>query len=171
MKYYVFVTILLMTISGKTTAQNHTTDEADIKQTISRFEQSWAKADFSDMKDYMTPDCNWINIVGMHWHNLNEVQYAHQAFIQTALKGTEVKELNTMIRLITPEVAVVYLLTHISAFYPPDGINRGVNKQGDKDNIATMVLVKQNGKWLITSAQNSDVIAQAAPSNPVLHMK
>jgi hypothetical protein len=33
--------------------------------------------------------------------------------------------------------------------------------------VATMVVVKQNGKWLLTSAQNTTIDEQAAPINPV----
>ncbi|MDN3551253.1 SgcJ/EcaC family oxidoreductase [Mucilaginibacter aquaedulcis] len=151
-------------------AQDRSLDEAGIKSTLARFGNSWKKGDFRDMNEYLTPDCHWINIVGMHWHNLKEVQFAHQAFIGSALKGVETKEISIAIRFITQDVAIAYWLTHIGTFYPPDGINRGGNKQGDKDNIATVVLVKQKGQWWITSAQNNDVISQAAASDPVLHM-
>jgi len=170
MKKFSLIILMLISTTVLIKAQDRTADEAAIKRTLGRFGNSWAKGDFSDMKDYMTPDVHWINIVGMHWHNLKEVQFAHQAFISTALKGVETKEISITIRFITKDVAIAYWLTHIGAFYPPDGVNRGVNKQGDKDNIATVVLVKQNGKWLVTSAQNSDVIAQAAAADPVLHM-
>jgi len=118
----------------------------------------------------MTPDCHWINVVGMHWRNLNEVQFAHQAFATSMLKGVAAQPVESILKFVTPDVAIMYLRTHIGAFYPPDGVNRGSNKQGDKDNIATFVLVKQQNQWHITSAQNSDVISQAAASDPVRHM-
>lgn len=170
MKKPFFIFSLFISIATMVQAQGHTADETAIKQTIGRFGNSWAKADFSDMKEYMTPDVNWVNVVGMHWHNLAEVQYAHQAFSSSFLKNVPVKDLSTNIRFVRDDVAIVYWLTHVGAFYPPDGVNRGANKQGDKDNIATVVLIKQKGKWLISSAQNSDVVAQAAASNPVLYM-
>jgi len=170
MKKLLFILLVLAGTTATIKAQNRSADDAAIKQTLGRFGNSWAKGDFSDMKEYMTPDCHWINVVGMHWHNLKEVQFAHQAFINSALKGVEAKELSITIRFITKDVAIAYWLTHVGAFYPPDGVNRGGNKQGDKDNIATVVLVKQKDQWLVTSAQNSDVIAQAAASDPVLHM-
>lgn len=122
------------------------------------------------MKDYATPDCHWINIVGMHWHNLKEVEFAHQALITAFLKNAGSVEKSNDIRFITNDVAIMYHVTHIGAFYPPDGIDRGNNKQGDKDNIATLVFVKQKGKWLLASGQNSDVVAEAAANDPVLHM-
>lgn len=98
------------------------------------------------------------------------MEFAHQAFITAFLKNADSVEKGNDFRFVTNDVAIMYQVTHIGAFYPPDGIDRGTNKQGDKDNIATIVFVKQKGKWLIASGHNSDVIAEAAASDPVLHM-
>jgi uncharacterized protein (TIGR02246 family) len=160
--------VLLTTLTVK--AQSRPKDEEAIKQTWARFGNSWRNKDFSDMKDYMTPDCHWINVVGMHWHNLKEVQFAHQAFITAFLKDAQAVDKGSDLRFITNDVAIMYRLTHVGAFYPPDGVNRGNNKQGDKDNAATIVFVKQKGKWFIASGHNSDVIALAAANDPVLRM-
>jgi uncharacterized protein (TIGR02246 family) len=170
MKKVVALLLALACCSSPSHAQSRPQDEAAIQQTINRFGQSWAKADFGDMREYLTPDCHWINVVGMHWHNLAEVQFAHQAFATKMLKGVAAQPVESTLKFVTPDVAIVYLRTHIGAFYPPDGVNRGVNKQGDKDNLATFVLVKQQNTWRITSAQNNDVISQAAASDPVLLM-
>jgi hypothetical protein len=85
MKKLIIICILLISICTSK-AQTRTADEAAIEKTWARFGNSWRNKDFSDMKDYMTPDCHWINVVGMHWHNLKEVQFAHQAFINAFLK-------------------------------------------------------------------------------------
>lgn len=170
MKKQILIFMLLLSSTAILKAQTHTKDEAAIRQTLQRFSTSWNKGDFSDMSDYMTADSHWINVVGMHWHNLKEVEYAHQVFIKTAFKNVERKELNVTIRFIAKDVAIAYWLTHVGVFYSPDGIDRGNNKQGDRDNLATVVLVKQNEKWLMSSVQNSDVVAQAAASDPVLRM-
>jgi len=170
MKKLLALLLALLGLGGHSQAQSRPQDEAAIQQTIERFGASWAKADFRDMSEYMTPDCHWINVVGMHWHNLKEAQFAHQAFAAKMLKGVAAQPVESTLKFVTDNVAIVYLRTHIGAFYPPDGVNRGVNKQGDKDNLATFVLVKQQNTWRITSAQNNDVISQAAASDPVLQM-
>lgn len=103
----------------------------------------------------------------MHWRGLKEVEYANQVFGQTAFKGVERKEKSVDIRFINNDVVIAYWLTHVGVFYSPDGVDRGTNKQGDRDNLATVVLVKQKDKWLISSVQNSDVVSQAAASDPV----
>jgi uncharacterized protein (TIGR02246 family) len=170
MKNLLVILFVLMCTSFTADAQNRAKDEAAIQQTWARFGNSWRNQDFSDMKDYMTPDCHWINVVGMHWHNLKEVQFAHQAFITAFLKDAKAVDKSSDLRFVTNDVAIMYRVTHIGAFYPPDGVDHGNNKQGDKDNIATIVFVKQKGKWFIASGQNSDVIAMAVANDPVLRM-
>lgn len=161
--------MLTITIFGLK-AQDRKNDEMAIRETLSRFGNSWAKADFSDMKDYMTADCNWINIVGMHWKGLKEVQYAHQFYVNKMFKNIVPQTLESNIRFIGKDVAIAYWKSHVPAFYPPDGVDRGNNKHEEADDIATIVLVKEKSKWMITSAENVSIIAQAAASNPVLHL-
>ncbi|TDO23279.1 SgcJ/EcaC family oxidoreductase [Pedobacter duraquae] len=170
MKKLSVILLVLLFANIVVNAQSRTDDEAAIQKTWARFGNSWKNKDFSDMKDYVTPDCHWINVVGMHWHNLKEVQFAHQVFVNAFLKNAAAADKSSDLRFLTNDVAIMYRVTHIAAFYPPDGVDRGTNKQGDKDNIATIVFVKQNGKWYIASGHNSDVVAQAAASDPVLHM-
>jgi uncharacterized protein (TIGR02246 family) len=165
-----FIMLALVAVALSLKAQDRTADEAAIKKTLDRFGNSWRKADFSDMKDYMTPDVNWVNIVGMHWHNLKEVQFAHQTFVSGMFKGVEAHNVSTTIRFLTKDVALVYSQSHIGTFYSPDGVDRGYNKAGNTDDLATMVLVKQNGKWMIASAENVTIIPQAQASDPVLKM-
>jgi hypothetical protein len=64
-------------------------------------------------------------------------------------------------------VAVVNMYCHVGAFYPPDGVNRGTNKEGDDDDLLTLVMVKKQGKWLLTAGQNTVVRASAEPFDPV----
>ncbi|OKS86420.1 SgcJ/EcaC family oxidoreductase [Mucilaginibacter polytrichastri] len=170
MKTATIILLIFALITPGIKAQTKEKDEKAVRETIARFGNSWAKGNFSDMVDYMTPDCNWINIVGMQWKGLKEVQYAHQFYVSSMFKGIVPQTLDSSIRFITPDVAIAYWKSHMPAFYPPDGVNRGGNKHDEADDIATIVLVKKSNKWYITSAQNVSVIAQAAPSNPVLHM-
>ncbi|PWS33146.1 SgcJ/EcaC family oxidoreductase [Pedobacter paludis] len=170
MKKFFKITLVLALICGFCKAQDKTSDEAGVRKALEGFGKSWMNADFSDMGNYVTEDCNWINVVGMHWKGLKEVQYAHQVF-STMFKGVKAENLFTTIRFITKDVAIVYKSAHVGAFYPPDGVNRGFNKQGDSDDLLTIVLVKQKNVWKITSAENVTIVKQAQANNPVLKMK
>jgi hypothetical protein len=38
------------------------------------------------------------------------------------------------------------------------------------DDLATLVFVKKSGKWLLTAAENVDVVEASQKNNPVLKM-
>lgn len=66
------------------------------------------------------------------------------------------------IRFLKPDVAIVHLAWHTGLFTPPDG-----SVSGDNDDLATMIFVKRNGKWLLTASENVEISAQAQPFDPV----
>lgn len=68
------------------------------------------------------------------------------------------------IRALTPDVALVNVYYKVGTFYPPDGVNHGINKVSDSQDLITLVMVKKQGKWLLTAGQNTPV--DAAANNP-----
>lgn len=84
---HTFLMIILLVICSIGDAQN-TGEQKAIEAQIDAFLTSWNKHDFSDMKNYIAEDCDFVNIVGMHWKGREEVQYAHQAFHEQVLKNT-----------------------------------------------------------------------------------
>jgi uncharacterized protein (TIGR02246 family) len=162
----IFLTLVVIVSVFNTYSQSASDKEA-VNQVATSFLSSFKNHDFSNMKDYAVQELNVINPAGMWWKNRNDVQKAFLAFHQTFLKNASMTEESRSIRFIDPDVAIVNLIVRMSAFYPPDGVDRGTNKRGDNRAIATMVVVKQNGKWLLTSAQNTTIDEQAAVNNPI----
>ncbi|GAB3312293.1 SgcJ/EcaC family oxidoreductase [Hymenobacter humi] len=136
-------------------------DDDAIRKVIDRMNANYTDHHFQDMATYTTPDVSWVNIVGMWWRGRAQVQAAHQAIFDNLFKGVAFTPGPVVIRAVTPEVAVVNATYHVGAFYPPDGVNRGTNKWGDNQNIVTLVMVKQQGRWLLTAGQNTQVDAKA----------
>ena len=123
---------------------------------------SWNKHDFSDMKNYIAGDCDFVNIVGMHWKGREDIQYAHQTYHDQFFKNTSMEKRSVTIRLLKPNIAIALLNWHIGKYDAPDGSIRG-----DNDDLATMIFEKRNGKWLLTASENVEISAQAQPFDPV----
>jgi len=167
MKTLFLATAGLLASFGATAQARPTVEEKAIRTTVQQITQNWVNHKFSDMATYTTPDVSWVNIVGMWWQGRSEVQQAHQQIFDAMFKGVSFTPREPTIRLVTPEVAVVNMYCGVGAFYPPDGVNRGNNKEGDNQDLLTLVMVKRNGRWLLTAGQNTVVRADAAPNNPV----
>lgn len=141
-------------------------DTTAIRRVVAQMTANYADHHFADMATYTTPDVSWVNIVGMWWRGRPQVQLAHQQIFDRIFRGVPFKQGPVSIRAIAPTVAVVNVTYEVGAFYPPDGVDRGSNKMGDDQDLLTLVMVKQQGKWLLSAGQNTVVDARAAANDP-----
>lgn len=162
-KILIILSILLF--SSVISAQDKT-DEAAIKSQLNALFTSWNNHNYDDMKNYTTADVDWVNVVGMWWKGRKEVQFAHQAFHNAMFKNVVLDQKQSTIRFITKDVAIVHLVSYYGEFTTPDG-----KKAGKTDDMATIVFLKKDGKWLITAGENVFIDEMAKRSNPVNHMQ
>lgn len=146
-------------------AQNRDKDSKSIEKKIDELIASWNNHDYNDMANYATEDCDWVNVKGMWWKGRKEVLYAHQEYHKTIFKNTSLKKNSTTIRFISSDVAIIHLSWHTGAFNTPSG-----TAVPEGDDLATLVFVKKNGTWLLTAAENVNVIEASQKHNPVLSM-
>lgn len=163
MKKILMLSAFLLPLIGF--AQNSAAETKAVNQKVDELIASWNNHDYSDMINYSTEDCDWVNVKGMWWKGRKEVEYAHQVYHQTIFKTVVLKKNSTTIRLITKDVAIVHLSWRTGAFTTPSG-----NQMPEGDDLATLVYVKKSGKWLLTAAENVNVIEASQKSNPVLKM-
>ncbi len=161
------VLILITTIfaGSMAEAQSNSTDKQAIEKQVDAMVNSWNKHDHSDMKNYTTADCNWVNIVGMWWKNRKEVEFCTQAYHEKMFKNTSMAKKSVSVQLIHNDVALVHFYSRIGTFTTPDG-----HVIPAADNLALLVYVKNNGKWLLKSGENVMVDVNAQPFDPVNHM-
>ncbi|SFQ72173.1 SgcJ/EcaC family oxidoreductase [Hymenobacter arizonensis] len=171
MKALLFSLVLALGARGAIAQQLPPADAAAIRQVLQRIDTNYKDHKFSEMATYTTPDVSWVNIVGMWWRGRPDVQLAHQRIFDSMFKGVSFKQGEVTMRAITPDVALVNMYYEVGAYYPPDGVNRGVNKMGDDQDLLTLVMVKKQGKWLLAAGHNTVVNAQAVANNPIATIK
>lgn len=158
--YLGIMTLLTSTVFGQQKATS--TDEKAVRAATEALVTSWNNHNYADLPSYATADADWVNIVGMWWKGRDAVQKAHQVYHEQMFKTTPLATETITVRFITSDVAIVHQLTKIGAFTTPSG-----HKAGNDQNLATLVFVKQGGKWLLTAGQNVPVDANAAKHDPV----
>jgi uncharacterized protein (TIGR02246 family) len=167
MKTLAYLLLFAATLHPALGQSSNPTEEKAVLATIQAMQQSWTNHNYDDIANWTTPDVDWVNIVGMRWQGREAMQLAHQTYHRGMFKQTPWTLKQVTIRFVRPDVAIAHLLSHIGAFYPPDGVDHGTNKRPAGDDLATLVLVKQGGKWLLTAGENVVVDQQAALNNPV----
>jgi uncharacterized protein (TIGR02246 family) len=159
-----FMTLLLLAGLSLTGSTQPAEDRDEVRRVATAFFRSWNNHDFSDLATYTTSDVNFVMGMGVHWKSREEVlraqvQNHQQVYMRTTTYTPEEVSLST--RFITDDVAVVNLVARISAFYPPDGVDRGNNRQGDLRVRFTLVALKQEGRWLLTAVQGTPINPEA----------
>ena len=151
-------------------AQDRTKDEAAINEQVDAIIYSWNNHNYDDLKNYATEDTDWVNVVGMWWKGRKESQYAHQIYHNTFLKGSVCEKKSVAIRFVTRDVAIAHLVWNFYGGAPlPDGTPPKTKDDPNVD-LATLVFVKQNGKWLMTAGHNVHIDKGAQPFDPVKQM-
>ena len=162
----VFASLVFLSLNGFILAQNHSKDETAINAQVNAMIYSWNNHNYDDMKNYTTENTDWVNVVGMWWKGRKESQYAHQSYHNAFLKTSVCEKKSVTIRFITKDVAIVHVGWHFSGGDPlPDG-----TKPRPNDDLATLVYVKQNGKWLLTAGENVHIDNEAQQYDPVKQM-
>lgn len=164
----ILITITFLLISGVIVAQDRSKDEAAINKQVDAMVYSWNHHNYDDLKNYTTENTDWVNVVGMWWKGRRESQYAHQAYHNTIFKTSVCEKKAVTVRFITKDVAIAHVLWHFYDLHNtplPDRKNTGPT-----DGLATIVYVKQNGKWLMEAGQNVSIDQAAKQYDPVKQM-
>lgn len=153
-----------MTITSP--AQAEALPEADLKairDLIRTYETTWNASDLDGMARLYAEDIHWVNVKGMHWRGVEEVDRAHRAFFDIMFRGTrqDLEEIES-ISLTAPGVAIAVIRWLHGAYTTPAG-----NQVPPQNTRMTLVLAKRQGGWKIIQGCNIEVDAQAARFDPI----
>lgn len=127
-------------------------DEAAVKQVVLDFVDDFNDGTFRRAETYATIDWQHINPLGGIDDNkettLKGVRAAHQSFLKNVSMTTDSMKL----RFIKPDVALVVAYHTMDDYVTPDSVKHVNQKQ-----IKTYVVVKDDGKWMLTLDHNTVV--------------
>jgi uncharacterized protein (TIGR02246 family) len=153
-KYILSICLILASTIGLAAQENENIERDQLK-TIQAFEAAWEKGDIETMLSLCTKDSEYINASGgFYWRTPEELRKGW-AFERTfgAIPRPEVRTF----RQLNAETGIVvtrYLIDFAEGKRPPGAppVIKG---------MIAAVLVKQNGKWLISYGQSTAVNPQA----------
>src|SRR6187401_2109189 len=89
---HTLVTFFLLITYSFGESQNIDNEQKAIEGQVDAFFTSWNKHDFSDMQNYIDKDCDFVNIVGMHWQGREDIQYATQSMHEGHFKDVPLEK-------------------------------------------------------------------------------
>jgi uncharacterized protein (TIGR02246 family) len=126
-------------------------NESAVRDVLAEYEVSWNRHDTAAVGRLFTEDCDYVNIAGVHWKGVQEIVQRHAELFQKGLKTAVRKLTGVEVRFSTPDVALVHATWDVTGSSRPTGQAVPVLKE-----ITAMMMTKTNGKWLITSFQNTE---------------
>ena len=125
-------------------------DEQAIITLYREMMDAWNRGSGADFASAMTPDVEFVGFDGTWFHGKEDVTVAHQALFDTHLKGTRLVGGVIKVRFLSPDVAIVYARGNT--------IMRGKSKADPaRDSLQTLMVVRQEGAWRVTSFQNTRI--------------
>src|SRR5262249_36056445 len=126
-------------------------DESAVRDVLAEYTVSWNRHDTAAIGRLFTENCDYVNVAGVHWKGAQEIVQQQAELFQNRLK-TAVRTLTGVeVSFSTPDVALVHATGDLTGGSHPTGRAVPALKE-----IATMTMVKTNGKWLITAFQNAE---------------
>ena len=126
-------------------------DEGAVRNVLAEYEVSWNGHDMADFGRLFSEDCDYVDIDGVHWKGVREIVQRYKELFQKRSKTGVRKLTGVEVRFSTPDVALVDATWDVTGSSRPTGKAVPVLKETTK-----MAMTKINGKWLITSLQNTE---------------
>src|SRR3984957_20718273 len=126
-------------------------DETEIRKVELGLQEAWNHHDMKAWANLFTEDADFVNVAGWWWKGRTEIEQKHAGAHEFIFRDSTLTIHEVHTRFLAPEIAVVHVLWSLAGHKNPDG-TPGQPRKG----ILTQVLQKQNGKWLIAAAQNTD---------------
>lgn len=118
------------------------------------FVQAWNERRAEAIAGLFVPDAEFINVVGLWWHDRQAIFKAHDYGLTTIFNASTLEVRQTKVRQLSENIAVVYARMRLSGQTP----HGAVEQPGVRFNIFTFVVQCMDAGWQCVSAHNTDQV-------------
>lgn len=154
----VFSLSLTFTVGESALAQGNQKDEEAIRKVILDGIEAFNRHDAKAGTVFFTEDADFVTVYGRWSRGAAEIERSRKERFETALKEAKIKLLDLRVRFIKPDVAIAHETHELSGMSGPKG-----EKMPTLRELSIRVLLKQQGKWLITAFHNTVVRPPESP--------
>ncbi|UWQ81522.1 SgcJ/EcaC family oxidoreductase (plasmid) [Leisingera sp. S132] len=117
------------------------------------FAEAWNARDARALAALFAEDADFVNVVGLWWHNRVDIEKAHAYGLSTFFRHSEITARGIKVRRVGGDTAIIHTRWKLAG---------QIDKAGEtlEDRFAIMVFFAQrlaNG-WTVLAAHNTDVI-------------
>ncbi|ETX14456.1 hypothetical protein OCH239_02505 [Roseivivax halodurans JCM 10272] len=120
------------------------------------FAQAWATRDGAAIGALFAEDADFVNVVGLWWHDRAAIAKAHDYALKSFFSETRLTPGVIRVRRLGDAHAVVQCRFRLAGQRAPDG-----SEAAERRTILTFVAEHREDGWIVVTAQNTDIMEGA----------
>jgi uncharacterized protein (TIGR02246 family) len=133
-------------------------DEAALRRLPAAFGEAWAKHDGHALAQIMAEDVDFVTVGATWFHGRRDFETYHTRLLDKRFRGSSNTPMETAVRFLRPDLALVRWSWSIEGDKNPDGSLRP-----QRYGLMTMLAEKRKGDWLVIAAQNTNGADELSP--------
>lgn len=117
------------------------------------WEAAWNSADAEALAGLFAEDAEFVNVVGLWWHDRNRIREAHAYGFSTIFPGSTITMGTPRVRMVGDRAATVHSKWRLRGQVSPGG-----EPADEREGIFTFVLERREDGWITVAAQNTDIV-------------
>jgi len=154
---FVALLSLFVTVILPANAQTKADEEA-VRKLPQAFRDAWAKHDGHELAKMMADDVDFVTVATTYLHGRSDFEKFHVRLLSGRFKDSTITLLQSTVRFLRPDMAVVHWSWKIEGDKNPDGTSRQ-----PRYGLMTLVAEKRGGNWLVVVGQNTNAILGIPP--------
>jgi len=119
---------------------------------VTGWETAWNNADADAIADLFLDDAEFVNVVGLWWHDKDNIRGAHAFGFAKLFPDSQMAMETPRVRRIGTDAALVQSKWSLTGQVSPDG-----QPTGDREGIFTFVLEHRETGWITIAGHNTDI--------------
>ena len=133
-------------------------DEEAVRKLPQSFCDAWAKHDGHELAKIMADDVDFVTVATVYLHGRADFEKFHTRLLSGRFKDSTITPLETTVRFLRPDMAVVHWSWKIEGDKNFDGTPRQ-----PRFGMMTVVAQKRGNSWQIVVAQNTNALLGTPP--------
>ena len=118
------------------------------------FAEAWNSRNAKLLADLFAEDAEFVNVVGLWWHNRDDIERAHDYGLRTFFKASTILSRRIAIKKLGEDVAVIHVRWKLVG-----QIDKGGGTLEDRFSIMTFVAQQLEDRWIVVAAHNTDIVS------------
>lgn len=118
---------------------------------------AWNRGDADALADLFDADAEFVNVVGLWWHDREAIRRAHAYGLSRIFPGSTLRPGAVRVKRLGDDVAVVHARMTLTGQAPAPGAPQPETRR----NVLTFVVHRTEGGWRCAAAHNTDVVPGA----------